>query len=278
MLIEEPRKSREGRVMVLSPKLDFNVIKGLVVLSRPGLDGVVLRRIRLNNDAARVVATASTPCHLTQQLKGTLSGTEVRQMQAKVSQDHTNQGHVGQMQPLCDHLSPHQYLGFPPGEAAKYLIVGTALSRCVTVPAQCLNSKRALHFQNHTLGAQTKEADVGTPTLRAVGHCAVPSTTLMAYQAVALGVVRKGRLASTASEHMTAITTLNSTRRSSAVEEENRLLPVTQGFFQRIAQGATEDAANSGLQFLPHIHNFHFREVCDQRAHVRPGANPVRQC
>jgi hypothetical protein len=84
VLIEESHQARERWVVVLTSKLCFNLVERLVILQSAGLYGIVFRSVRLNDDAAGIVTTSGTACHLAQQLKGALPGPEVGQVETKV--------------------------------------------------------------------------------------------------------------------------------------------------------------------------------------------------
>ena len=72
------------------------------------LNGIVLWRIGLNDN---LPPQSTTPCpagNLTQQLKSPFPGTEIRQVQRRVSTNYPDQGNQWQIQSLGNHLRANQ--------------------------------------------------------------------------------------------------------------------------------------------------------------------------
>ncbi len=93
----------------------------------------VLRVVGLNDDPAGINATARSPCHLCQQLKGPFSGPEIRQAQKGIGGDDAGQGDVGEVVSLGDHLGSDQDLDPPVGEGAQSVFESGSTADSVTV-------------------------------------------------------------------------------------------------------------------------------------------------
>ena len=68
----------EGRIIEHAAKFAFGAKKTFVIVSDEVFDRVMVGRISLHDDSARVIASTRSPGHLTQKLKGSLSRAKVR--------------------------------------------------------------------------------------------------------------------------------------------------------------------------------------------------------
>src|SRR5229473_831601 len=98
---EEQRQRHERRVAVITAMTNFLIVESSIVLSLCVPQRVVMRMISLNQDAARQVAPTCAPGHLRDQLKGTFSGTKIRQSQSGVHRNDANQSNVRKVVSLC---------------------------------------------------------------------------------------------------------------------------------------------------------------------------------
>ena len=92
-----------GRLQLLA-KFEFLLIKTLEIMPARELNRRVEGREGLDEHFAFNVTAAGAPRHLRQQLEGPFAGAEIRLMQSQVGVDDANQGDVGEMQALGDHL------------------------------------------------------------------------------------------------------------------------------------------------------------------------------
>ena len=84
----------------------FKLLFGKAIeIVMPGkLNGRAERREGLHEHLALDFASSGSACHLSEKLKGSLSRPEVRQMQAQIGVDDPDEGHVGKVKSLGDHL------------------------------------------------------------------------------------------------------------------------------------------------------------------------------
>src|SRR5262249_12560002 len=85
-----------------------------IVVACGASDRVDIRAICLDDDAAGALAAAGTPSDLGQQLKGALSGAEVRQRQRHGGPHPPTQRHPRKVVPLAPHRGAAQSLPLPP--------------------------------------------------------------------------------------------------------------------------------------------------------------------
>ncbi len=124
------------------------------------LNRMVLRPVALDHHTAATLAAPGSPCHLRQQLEGTLAAAEVRQEQPNISGDHAHQRHQRQVEPLGNHLGPNQHVCFLAGKALQDRLVRAFMHGRIGVPTQHTRMGRnLLHGFLDALGACAKELD-----------------------------------------------------------------------------------------------------------------------
>ena len=87
-----PNEAAERRVSELAAELDLALVHRAVVVGGGGLDGVVLRRVGLDDDAAAARPAAGAAGDLLQELERALAGAEVREVQSDVGGDDADEG------------------------------------------------------------------------------------------------------------------------------------------------------------------------------------------
>ena len=77
----------------------------------------------LDEHDAGKVAPSGAPGNLGQELEGSFGGAKVGHAQSDVGGDDTDEGDVGDIVPLGDHLGSHEYVEIPFAEAAEQFFV-----------------------------------------------------------------------------------------------------------------------------------------------------------
>src|SRR5207244_1430556 len=99
-----------------------------VVLLDGGLDGGIVGEEGLEDDAAGGIATTGSAGDLGDELEGTLSGAEIGEGESGVAGDDADEGDIGIIQTLGDHLGAEEDFDFAATEAAEegFVIAGAA--------------------------------------------------------------------------------------------------------------------------------------------------------
>ncbi|MNI57463.1 hypothetical protein D3C73_1125260 [compost metagenome] len=75
-------------------------------------DGIMIRRIRLDQHLAWQRMPSCASGYLRQQLECLLRRPEIGQVERRISGDDANQCHIREIQSLRDHLCAEQHIGF----------------------------------------------------------------------------------------------------------------------------------------------------------------------
>src|SRR5215471_20386393 len=95
--------------------------KALIVLIRCKANCIVLRKERLDQHAARRVATTGASCSLSQELKSTFRSTKVRETESKVCGNDAHKRYSGEVVTFGDELSAYENINLTLLEIRKYL-------------------------------------------------------------------------------------------------------------------------------------------------------------
>ena len=101
---------RTGARRTFPARAARSATKPSIVVPCRRADRGVVGRVGLHEHPAGPIAPPGASGHLRHELKGPLGGAEVGQMQRRVGVDHPHQRHVGEVEPLGDHLSAQQDL------------------------------------------------------------------------------------------------------------------------------------------------------------------------
>ena len=110
--------------------------EALVVVAGRGVDGVVVGRVGLDDDAAGALAAAGAAGDLGEELERALAGAEVGQVQADVGVDDADDGDTGHVEALREHLRADEDVGLAREEGREDAVVRAARAGDVAVPAQ----------------------------------------------------------------------------------------------------------------------------------------------
>ena len=112
---------------------EFLLIEGEVILGEGRLDAVVLRIIGLDHRLSWQGTSARSSRHLGQEGKGALPCPKVREVEANICQDNTDEGDVGIVVPLGNHLGSEQDVQRSSLESAEEQMMGLTAHRGVPV-------------------------------------------------------------------------------------------------------------------------------------------------
>ena len=102
------REARKRRIHKLAAQFQFAAHEARVILIAGGADAVMMRRVGLDDHAARALAASRASRDLGQQLERSLGGAEVGQVQRHVGEDDRGQRDAGKIETLGDHLRADQ--------------------------------------------------------------------------------------------------------------------------------------------------------------------------
>src|SRR5262245_25612117 len=104
-----------------------------VVVVDGGEDGVVVGRKGLDENAAPFFAAAGAAGDLSNQLKCPLGGSQVAKMECCVGVDDADEGDIGKIEPLGDHLRAEQDFGLAGAKTGQGSLVAAGLLHRVAV-------------------------------------------------------------------------------------------------------------------------------------------------
>ena len=164
-----PDQMAERRVVELSALLQFLQLESIKVRLPRKLDGRSVRRARLDDYLASAVAPPCPAGNLHNQLEGALGRTEILHMQRLVRINQPDQGDIGKVQALGDHLRSNQQVDPAPPEVPENLPEKVFLRHGVRVhPHDIGPGQDLLHHVLDLLRSLPAEPDAGSAALRAV--------------------------------------------------------------------------------------------------------------
>ena len=189
------------------------------------LDAFMLRRERLHDDPTGDFAAPRPPGHLRQKLKRPLRGAKIRDIEGRVRADDADQGDIGKIQPLRNHLSPDKNIRLAPFERPQRFRVSALPRHRVPVHSQRPRvGKLLMHgvlyfFRSHAKRPEPQAAAFGAGVRGAAAIIAV-----VALQIPSGMVVGQGNIAVRAAKREAAVTAEEKRGKSPAIEKKNRLL------------------------------------------------------
>src|SRR4051812_43301283 len=123
---------------------DLFIVKAAIVLGRRMTQGVMMRMIRLNQDATRQVAATGAAGHLRNQLEGPLSGAKIRQRQARVNRNDSDQSDIGKIMALGQHLRADEQINLTLPKIEQRLLKFAAARFCVSINSAYAHSGQTL--------------------------------------------------------------------------------------------------------------------------------------
>jgi hypothetical protein len=78
---EQPRQARVRRIVLLAPEGQLFRGERDIIVTRRSLDGIVIGRVSLDDDTPAQQTASCAAGHLRQELKRSLCGTDIRQVQ-----------------------------------------------------------------------------------------------------------------------------------------------------------------------------------------------------
>ena len=262
-LEREQGDAAEGRVVQLAPELQFLVVETHEIMAPGALDRRVERGEGLHINLPFHIPSPRAAGDLRQQLKGPLRGAEIGQVQREVGVDDAHEGHVGEVQPLGDHLGAHEDVDFADAEIAEDAPeIVLAFQR---VGVHAAHPRFGEQFDERVLdpfGADAGETDFGVGTGRHGAHAGHPGLVAadVAGEFLFPPVVGEGHTAIRALGDVAAERALQGGAVPPAVEEEDGLFLPFQPLLDRLLELGRKDrnplAAAGGVA---HVHDAHMR-------------------
>ena len=149
------------------PERDLLLEESLKIMMPGVLDGWTGRREGLDDHLSLGVAPARTAGNLGKKLECPLPGTEVRRMQPRVRVDDADQGDIGKIQPLGDHLGSDEDVGLTGAEFSQNLAVRSFAGHRVRIhPGDAGHRKEPADRFLDALRADPGVLDPGIPAFR----------------------------------------------------------------------------------------------------------------
>ena len=99
------------------------------------------RTIGLNSDLTFRILPASASCHLFYHIKSPFSRTEIREIDYRVSINHTHHTDIPEVKPFCHHLCTHKNLRLTTREIIYNILVTVLIPRGIKVKTCNGNSR-----------------------------------------------------------------------------------------------------------------------------------------
>ena len=166
---------------------------------------VTVRHACLDDHVAALGPASRAPRHLTHQLKRPLRRTEIRQIQPRIRIDDPDQGDIGKIQPLGDHLRAQQDVHLATPHAIEDLCVGPFAAGRIDIHPRDAGFGKALGEHTlHLLRAESASAHRVGRTLWAHGGHRLLMLAVMTHENFRHTVVRERDAAVRAHRHITA--------------------------------------------------------------------------
>jgi hypothetical protein len=178
----------------------------------------------LDHDASRAVRTSGSSCDLREQLKGSFRGPEVRQVEADIRRDDSDELDTGKIMTLGDHLGPDHDVDLFILERAQNALGMTATRGDVAIESHRAGiRKEASHFFFEPLGPDAQECGFRIPAAVADFRHGPHEITVVTAKEVVRGVKDERDVAVVAAFRMSTLETEDAGREAAAVEKEDRL-------------------------------------------------------
>ncbi len=200
----------------------------------------------LHQHPAALVAPARAAGHLRDQVEGPLGGTEVGQVQRGVGIDHADQGHIGEVQSLGDHLRAQQDLHLAAAEGVQGLLVAAGALHGVAVHPQYADAGEAgADLGLQPLRAQAAVVDAPEAALGTLGWGRHLVVAVVAEGDLLRAVVRQRDVAMGTLDHGPAGRALDVGGETAAVQQQDHLAALAQRLVHRRVQVAADRAARA---------------------------------
>lgn len=177
------------------------------------------------------------PGHLLHHLERPLVGSEIGVVEQRVGAEYAHDAHMGEVEPLGNHLRADEYLALLLFEVGDNLLVGFAAAGGVEVHAgDGPSRKRAGNLLLDALGAEAVYGNGGLAAGRAAGGHLLLVAAVVAHEAVGQLVVGEAHVAAGAAGSPGTQAALHHGGKAPAVLEQYRLLAVVEGLFAGLFQ------------------------------------------
>ena len=250
----------KGRAILRAAQLQFQFIEAVIVLPGGQRNDLMFRQHGLDDGTALAFATAGTANHLRQHIKGRLRTPPAATIQVQIGIQHTNQGHIRQIQALGHHLCAEQYRDPVFLESVQDDFMGVDGVDGVRIhPLHGGIRQQGFQFQLGLLGADTKGLQ-GTAAGRTAVRYRLGEATVVAHQPLVGAVVGKPGAAAWAFRRFAAIHTEHRTAVAPTVQQQYGLLAGVLGIDDAIEEPVAEDGIVAVFQLLAHVHDLNCRQ------------------
>ena len=226
------------------------------------LDGIRMGSARLNDNFAGQIPSSRSTRNLNQQLKRSLIGPKVRNVQRKIRIHEADKSDVWEIQAFCDHLRSDKDINSPRTKVSKNLAKQMLPAHRISINANYFRVRQNFHHGIFdTLRSHALPTNSGTAARRAhhwgLGFC----STQVALQSFVTPVVSHWDAATIAHFDMPTFLTKHGCGESSPIDKQDTLLFTFKSLLQLVDKHSRK---LSGLPiagyFLPHVHYMHHRE------------------
>jgi len=244
---EEEGKMGEGRVAKLFAHVEFLVDEALEVVVSGKLDGGGVWSGGLDDDFARHLSATGAACDLGEELEGAFAGAEVGGVEGEVGIEDADEGDVGEVEALGDHLGAEEDIDFLGAEVAEGIAEGVFSPGGIGVEAgDFCGGEDFTEDDFGFLGAISLEADGGVLAVGAEpGNDGLVSANV-ADEALFGTVVGEGDGAVVALDDVSTGRALEGAGEAAAIQKDDDLFTVFEAFFD----GSTKDFGDNGVAAL----------------------------
>ena len=211
------------------------------------LEGAVVGGVGLDDDESGEVAPSGASGDLGDELEGAFGGAEVGDMESDVGLDDADEGDLGEIESLGDHLGADEDVEFAGAELFEDALVGVLGGHGVGVHARDAGlGEECLGDGLDLFGAEAGEADFGVAAVGAGGWGSSFGAAEVAGEESGLLVVGVGEAAVLAGGDVAAFGAHELGGEAAAVEEEDGLLGLVESVVDEILESSGEDLRLSG--------------------------------
>ena len=282
-LHQQARQNRERRIQPRPPAIELQLKERAVVLRGGGLNHLILRLVRLDDDLPRQCTASSAPGDLRQQLECPLPRAVVGQIQRHIRRNHAHQRHLREIQPLGNHLRADEQLCAPGAELIEQLCVTILAGGRVNIHADDVFLwEEFFQFFLDFLRPRAEIADVLAAAFRAGvrrqrGESAVVAVEFRLGLPAAHDVVGHGDIAVRAFDDITAASAADEAVVPAPIHQQHGLFAARDAVLECRDQLPGKYASVAVLHLLAHVHqrDLRHRAVADAGGHFKQHIIPA---
>ena len=239
-------REKGGKPKALA-KFQFLLKETVEIMMARELYGWTERREGLDEDFPFDLAASGSPRDLSEELKGPLSRAKIRQMEAQIGIDDSDESHIRKMQAFGDHLCSDQDIDRAFLEGLKRLVIGVLAAHRISIHS--CHPRIRKHALDGILHLLRPHAGVPNRWIFACGTRFGRALIISANVTCKLGgvtMVGERHTAIHASADVTTRLAEHCRGKASPVEEKDRLLAIGQALPDGVDQGRRANRVESG--------------------------------